>query len=138
MRASKIKLPSRRYLELIREFPLRPIRTKTEAAAATAILDRLFGQPDADPGQEDYLDVLSDLLDSYESENDADYDAEATGIQVLRSLIEEHGMSQATLAGKLGVSAPTVSLILSSERPITAEHARNLGKIFSIDPGVFI
>src|SRR5271155_924473 len=96
MSTAKMKMPSQRYLELIREFPLRPIRTKAEAAAATAILDRLFGQPDADPGQEDYVDVLSDLLDAYEGENDPDYDAEATGLQVLRSLLEEHGMTQAT------------------------------------------
>jgi hypothetical protein len=26
----------------------------------------------------------------------------------------------------------------SDKRPITAQHARNLGKIFSVDPGVFI
>jgi HTH-type transcriptional regulator / antitoxin HigA len=135
---SKLLPPTQRYLELIRQFPLRPIRTKGEAAAATAILDKLFGSPDADPGQEDYVDVLSDLLDAYEQENEPDYPKEATGIEVLRSLMEERGMNQSTLAGKLGVSAPTISLILSNERPITADHARKLGKIFSVDPGLFI
>jgi HTH-type transcriptional regulator/antitoxin HigA len=141
MSTTKIKAfnrPTRRYLELIHQFPLRPIRTKAELAAATEILDRLFGRDDADTGEADYLDVLSDLVDSYERENDPNYDSEATGLEVLRALMEERGMKQSTLAAKLGISAPAMSLILSDDRPITAEHARNLGKIFSVDPGVFI
>jgi HTH-type transcriptional regulator/antitoxin HigA len=130
--------PTRRYLELIREFPLRPIRTKAELAAATDILDRLFGRQDSDAGEADYLDVLSDLVDSYERENDPHYDSDATALEVLRAMMQEHGMKQSVLAAKLGISAPAMSLILSDERPITAGHARNLGKIFSVDPGVFI
>jgi len=137
MSTTKAKL-TERYLELIREFPLRPIRTKAELAAATRILDRLFGRDDADSGEADYVDVLSDLVDSYERDNDPNYHAEATGLEVLRSLMEEHDMKQSNLAVKLGISAPAISLIMSGDRPITADHARNLGKIFSVDPGVFI
>jgi HTH-type transcriptional regulator/antitoxin HigA len=130
--------PTMRYLELIQLFPLRPIRTKAELDAATRILDRLFGREDADAGEADYLDVLSDLVDAYERENDPNYDAHATGREVLQSLMEEHGMKQSTLAAKLGISASAMSLILSDDRPITADHARNLAKVFSVDPGVFI
>jgi len=53
-------------------------------------------------------------------------------------MMEEHRMKQSTLAAKLGISAPAMSLILSGDRPITADHARRLGKIFSLDPGIFI
>lgn len=137
MSTTKTK-PTARYLELIREFPLRPIRTKADLIAATRILDRLFGREDADSGEADYVDVLSDLVDSYERDNDPSYDSQATAIEVLRSLMEEHEMKQSTLAAKLGISAPAMSLIVSGDRPITADHARNLGKIFSVDPGVFI
>ncbi len=137
-RNKAIKRPTDRYLELIQDFPLRRIRTKAELAAATGILDRLFGNEDADAGETDYLDVLSDLVDSYERRNDPNYDADATGLEVLRALMEEHEMSQSALAAKLGISAPAMSLITSGDRPITADHARNLGKAFSVDPGVFI
>jgi HTH-type transcriptional regulator / antitoxin HigA len=130
--------PTERYLELIREFPLRPIHTKAELTAATRILDRLFGRENADSGETDYVDVLSDLVDAYERENDPNYDSDATGLEVLQSLMEEHDMKQSVLAAKLGISAPAISLIVSGGRPITADHARNLGKIFSVDPGVFI
>jgi HTH-type transcriptional regulator / antitoxin HigA len=141
MNAAKTKplnRPSSRYLELIGEFPLRRIRTKSELAAATKILDRLFGREDADAGETDYLDVLSDLVDAYERENDPHYESHATGLEVLHAMMEEHEMKQAVLAGKLGISAPAMSLILSGDRPITADHARRLGKIFSLDPGIFI
>ena len=137
-RNKALKQPTDRYLELIQKFPLRRIRTKAELSAATGILDRLFGKEDADAGEADYLDVLSDLVDSYERRNDPNYDAQATGIEVLRALMQEHEMSQTALAAKLGISAPAMSLILSGNRPITADHARTLGKIFSVDPGVFI
>ncbi len=130
--------PSARYLELIREFPLRRLRTRGELAAATKILDRLVGRENADVGETEYLDVLSDLVDAYERENDSHYESDATGIEVLRAMMEEHQMKQAVLADKLGISAPAMSLILSGDRPITADHARGLGKIFSLDPGIFI
>ncbi len=130
--------PTRRYLKLIREFPLRPIRTKAELSVATRILDRLFGRDDVDRGEADYVDVLSDLIDAYERENDPNYDSEATGVEVLRTMMEQHHMKQSVLAERLGISAPAMSLILSGERPITADHARSLGKVFSIDPGAFI
>jgi len=137
-KATRQTRPTERYLELIREFPLRPIRTKAELAAATRILDRLFGREDADSGEADYVDVLSDLVDAYERDNDPNYDSDATGLEVLHSLMEEHDMKQSVLAAKLGISAPAMSLIVSGDRPITADHARNLGKVFSVDPGVFI
>ena len=99
-RNKAIKRPTDRYLELIQDFPLRRIRTKAELAAATGILDRLFGNEDADAGETDYLDVLSDLVDSYERRNDPNYDADATGLEVLRALMEEHEMSSVRLGGK--------------------------------------
>jgi HTH-type transcriptional regulator/antitoxin HigA len=129
---------SDRYLDLIRQFPLRPIRTKSEANAATKILDRLFGQEDVDPGEADYVAVLTNLLDAYERERDPLYHSHASGLEVLRELVKQHGMKQSTLAAKLGISAPAISLILSGDRPITADHARALGKIFSVEPGAFI
>jgi HTH-type transcriptional regulator/antitoxin HigA len=129
---------SGRYLDLIRQFPLRPIRTKSEANAATKILDCLFGHEDVDPGEADYVGVLTNLLDVYEREHDRLYHSDESGLEVLRELVKQHGMKQSKLAAKLGISAPAVSLIMSGHRPITADHARALGKVFSVEPGAFI
>jgi antitoxin component HigA of HigAB toxin-antitoxin module len=128
-----------RYLELIQEFPLSPMQNKAQLKAATAIIDRLAPvADDVDHGETDYLYVLSDLVDAYEREHDPNHDSDASGIEVLRSLMQEHDMNQKTLAKKLKVSDTAVSLILCGERRITADHARSLGKIFSVDPGLFL
>ena|ERR1019366_8208502 len=128
-----------RYLELIQEFPLSPIQNKAQLEAATAIIDRLAPVADhMDHGERDYLYVLSDLVDAYERKHDPNHDSPASGIEVLSSLLQEHNMNQKTLASKLKVSDTAVSLILSGDRQITADHARSLGKIFSVDPGLFL
>jgi HTH-type transcriptional regulator/antitoxin HigA len=128
-----------RYLELIQEFPLCPIQNKAQLDIASAIIDRLAPVSDhPDSGELDYLYVLTDLVDAYEREHDLHYDPEVTVIEVLRTLMQEHDLNQRTLARKLGISDAAISLILSGERQITADHARSLGKIFSVDPGLFL
>jgi HTH-type transcriptional regulator / antitoxin HigA len=132
---SKIYTPT--YRKLIQQFPLRQIRTKKDADAATAILDKHFRDHYNDEGEEQYIFVLSTLLAEYEDKHDPVPDT-ATGLDVLRHLVEENGIRQAELSQVLGVGQSAVSMILSGDRPLTAEHARRLGKRFKIDAGVFL
>ena len=126
-----------RYRELIRAFPLRQIRTKSEAQAATRILDELFPKDLADAGEEAYVRALAVLLADYEEKREQDIGPRA-GVHALEYLMEEHGVEQAEIAKLLGISQPAVSMILRGERPITAEHARRLGKRFRVGGGVFL
>ena len=126
-----------RYDQLIREFPLRQLRSKREAQAATAILDRLFRDDYDDEGEAQYVYVLARMLEDYESRHDPTHET-ASGLDLLRCLVEENGITQADLARILGIGQPAVSMILSGNRPITADHARRLGKRFGLNPGVFL
>ena len=128
---------SSRYRQLIREFPLREIRTKKDAETATEILDRLFSDRYSDKGEAAYVFVLAKLVEDYENKYDPTPDA-ATGLDILRSLVEENSIKQNELAELLGIGQSAVSMILSGERPLTAEHARRLGKRFGLNPGTFI
>ena len=130
--------PSERYLELIAAFPLRPLRTSGDAEAATAILDKLFGRQDVDGGEADYVAVLADLLASYEEEHDAVDSDGVSGLDVLRHLVEANDMKQVELAKLLGIGPSAASMILAGTRPITADHARKLGKRFAVDAGLFL
>src|SRR6266571_2350262 len=56
------------YLDLIRRFPLRPLRTDADLDAAIAIIDALIDRPELTTPEQDYLDVLSDLVEAYETE----------------------------------------------------------------------
>ena len=128
---------SSRYRQLIREFPLREIRTKKDAETATEILDRLFSDRYSNKGEAAYVFVLAKLVEDYENKYDPTPDA-ATGLDILRSLVEENGIKQNELTQLLGIGQSAVSMILSGERPLTAEHARRLGKRFGLNPGTFI
>ena len=58
------------YLGLIHEFPLRPIRTESELDHAIGMIDSLIDRDHLESGEQDYLDVLGDLVHKYESEHD--------------------------------------------------------------------
>src|SRR5215218_5275839 len=82
-----------RYLELVRRFPLRPLRTGADLDAAVAVVDGLLDQDRRSAPEQDYLDVLGDLIGAYEAEavpirpvGDAD---------MLRFLIGNRGTTQA-------------------------------------------
>ena len=59
---------SRRFLALNRRFPSRPIRTDEDLARANAIVAGLVAREDLDAAEDDYLDVLGDLVWKYEEE----------------------------------------------------------------------
>ena len=50
-----------RYFELVKRFPLRPLRSEAELDAAIVVIDRLTDCDRLEPGEQDYLDVLGDL-----------------------------------------------------------------------------
>src|SRR5437899_6952002 len=54
------------YLDLVRQFPLRPIRSETELDRAIAMINSLLDRDQLSPAEEDYLDVLGDLVERYE------------------------------------------------------------------------
>src|SRR5579872_2385309 len=56
------------YLTLIREFPLRPIRSEADLDGAIAMIDALTDRGELRPDEQDYLDVLSKLVEEYEDE----------------------------------------------------------------------
>lgn len=56
-------------LNLIRAFPLRPIRSDAGLEHAISMINCLLDRDDLGPDDQDYLDVLGDLVEKYESEH---------------------------------------------------------------------
>ena len=52
--------------------------------------------------------------------------------KMLKQFREEQGISQATLAGMLKVSRPTISQIESGQRKISAEELLTLAKVLNV------
>jgi HTH-type transcriptional regulator/antitoxin HigA len=124
------------YLALIGRFPLRPIHTEAELDAASAIIDELTDRNDLSSSEFDYLDVLGDLVEKYEDEHvelPAVSDAE-----MLRSLMDEKGVSQADVVRGTGISKTVLSLVLNGKRSLTRDHIEVLSKYLGVNPAAFL
>lgn len=124
-----------RYLELVRRFPLRPLRTDADLDAAVAVIDSLIDQDELTAPEQDYLDVLSDLVETYEAEavpmkpvGDAD---------MLRFLIEQKGVTQVEAAKKVGIAESTISEVLAGKRKLNRLQIGKLARYFHVEPGAF-
>jgi HTH-type transcriptional regulator / antitoxin HigA len=125
-----------RYLDLVRRFPLRPLRSDADLDAAIAVIDELLDHADLTDPEQDYLDVLSDLVDAYEDEHipiapvgDAD---------MLRFLIENKDVTQSQLAAEAGIAESTISEVLSGKRKLNRTQIGKLARYFHVEPGVFV
>jgi len=136
MSATLVRETHAAYRRLRRFIPLGVLRSEKEYRKAVAILDEIIdeiGQDEAHPLAE-LAEALALFIHSYE-ETHAKI-REATGPEVLRSLMEAHRLTQSGLPeiGSQGV----VSEILSGERELNIRQIRHLAKRFGVSPAVLI
>ena len=124
-----------RYLELVRRFPLRPLRTDTDLDAAVAVLDELTDCAELSPPEQDYLDVLTDLVEAYE---DATVPMPPVpDAELLRFLVESKGVTQAQVAAGAGLAVSTVSELLAGKRKLNRGQIGKLARFFKVSPAAF-
>lgn len=123
------------YMELIRQVPLRPIRSDEELDRAVAMVDSLIDQDDLSRDEQDYLDVLSDIVERYESEEHPI--APVSDAEMLRHLIEAKGAAQADVSRATGIAESTISEVLAGKRALSRSHIGKLSRYFHVEPGVF-
>lgn len=125
------------YLRLLEQFRLRPIRNDTDLDEATALIDRLLSRREPlRPEEEDYLEVLSDLVERYEEEHEQIPGVEAR--EILRFLIEQRGLTQQAVARQTRIANSTISAVLRGQRELTRGHIERLAAYFDVEPGVFL
>ncbi|MBI5304988.1 MAG: transcriptional regulator [Chloroflexi bacterium] len=116
--------------------PLLTIRNEREYDSAVKRLNQLLDQVGANTRHPLYglLDTLGTLISAYEDEHQAM--PKASGIDVLRYLIEEHGLTQMDFPeiGSQGV----VSEVLNGKRDLNVRQIRALAKRFHLSPAVFL
>ena len=125
------------YSELIAAFPLRPIRSERQLDRAGRLAFRLASQERLGRDEQDYLDVLTQLIEVYEDEHHAIEHA-ASPRELLRFLIEENGLTLSRLAAETGIHVSTLSEILHGKRELNVQHIARLAARFRVDPGLFI
>jgi HTH-type transcriptional regulator / antitoxin HigA len=124
------------YRRLRRFVPLGVLRSEKDYRKAVAILDEIIDEIGENEGHPlaELAEALALFIHSYE-ETHAKI-PEAKGPEVLRSLMEAHGLKRSELPeiGSQGV----VSEILSGERELNIRQIRRLAKRFGVSPAVFI
>jgi HTH-type transcriptional regulator/antitoxin HigA len=124
------------YLKLVQTHPLKTIRTAAEHKAAMAVAAPMLARDRLDPDESTYLDVLTTLIEQYESKTFPV--AQSPAHERLRFMVEESGMTQAQLGKLLGIGQPATSLILSGQRGLTTDAVKRLAKHFDVSPAYFI
>jgi len=123
------------YMALIRRFPLRPIQSEAELDQATVVMNSLLDR-DRDPAEDDYLDVLSDLVERYEDKHYPIEDVSEN--EMVEFLIEQKGVTQAEAARGAGIAESTISEVLSGKRRLTRKQIEKLAAYFHVSPAVFL
>lgn len=128
------------YLELVRRFPLRPIRSREDYEEAAKILVELVGRADAGltDGESDYTDMLTRLVREYDREHARFMNEDkVTPIEALKHLMRERSMNTVAL-GKLVGGSGQASLILNGKRELSKANIRTLAAYFFVSPALFI
>ena len=112
------------------------IRNKREHNTAVKRLNELLDEIGEDEKHPLYslLDTLGTLIEAYEDEHHPIPDS--SGADVLRYLMDEHGLTQSSLPeiGSQGV----VSEILNGKRELNVRQIRLLAKRFKVSTAVFV
>src|SRR5579884_2295115 len=122
------------YFKLVRTFALTRIQDDQHLDEALQVIDRLLPSQ-RDDGAQQYLDVLTDLVEAYEEEHIEVPDASEA--DVLRALMQSHQLSQARLAKQTGIAQSTISAVLNGDRSLTKAQVSRLARLFGVSPAAF-
>lgn len=115
-----------------------PIRNERTYARMNAVMESILKEVGDDEDHElaDLLDIVSTLVAQYENTHQPEIPS-VEPREVLRFLMEQHGLRQGHLAKELGTQS-VVSEVLSGQRELNTRQVRALAKRFGVSPAVFI
>jgi HTH-type transcriptional regulator / antitoxin HigA len=136
MGANEMDKIAKRYQALCELVPLKPILRKAEYEAAIEHLNRLLDAGGANQSHPlaGLVELLGEVIHSYEKRQMPMPEAEAG--EVLRYLMDEHGLKQADLAEI--ASQGTISDILSGRRGVSKALAKKMAERFQVSAAVFL
>lgn len=123
------------YLTLVRAFPLASIRDDAHLDEAIAMMNRLTTGRALSHGEDMYLQALADLIETYENVHVRT--PPLSGVELLRFLMDEHGLQQKDVAPLFGTPS-IASEVLSGKRPLAFAHVKRLSQRFGLPVDAFI
>jgi HTH-type transcriptional regulator / antitoxin HigA len=127
------------YLQLVKRFPLVPIRSAGHLRDAFKVLDELsvIDEDRLTRGQADYLSVLTDLVEKYEDRHDPVHGVFEDGVAALEYLLDQHDMTASDLGRLLG-NRQLGSAIVRRQRQLSKEHVLKLADHFKVSTDLLL
>ena len=127
---------SEKYLDLIRSFPLRPIRTDAELRQAEKVLHALLDAESLSVPEKDYLEILGNVIEEFEEK--AHPIEDVLPREMLAGLMEAKNVTQIEVSRATGIPVSTISELLSHKRDFNVSHIEKLCAYFGVGPSAFI
>ena len=135
--AVRKRLPGR-FEDLVRMMPPQAITDDIHYRNTVEMIDRLMASGKMTKGQALYLETLVQLVQAYEASHHAINISGISGLDSLKHLLEENGMSASDLARLLSIHVSMGSKILKGDRSLTVDHLKILSARFKVSPDIFI
>jgi HTH-type transcriptional regulator / antitoxin HigA len=132
---SKSRSTPQSHAELVALFPLRPLHDELDYDNALETADALVGRANLNDDQQDYLDVLADIIQKYEAGRHP-VAGGGTPMETLSRMLEEQDMGASDLGRLLG-NRQLGSAILRGERDLSKAHIRILADYFKVSTDLF-
>jgi HTH-type transcriptional regulator/antitoxin HigA len=122
------------YGALLKEIQPEVIHTEQQNAVFIAKLEKLTSMKRVTPAQEKLIELLTVLVEKYESKH---YPVPDAGpLDIIRHLMEQHGLRQKDLIDAFGTES-IVSDVLNGKRELSKDHIMRLSARFHVSPAVF-
>jgi len=122
------------YLKRVQEFPLVPIRHDRHLNQAIKIINKLI-QANLDESEEEYLDVLTTLVEDYEEAHHIIPDADEASL--LKHLLEAKDVTLRQTAEATGVALNTLTGVQKRKATLNKHDILALSRYFHVSPSVF-
>ena len=125
------------YAEVAELDLLRPIASEKQYERVLAAIDELAARTDRSAAEDDYLLMLSWVLEKYESQHYSIDTSEISALEILKDILEESGMTGSDLGRLLG-HRELGGKILREKRQLSKKHIQILAKHFKVSPALFL
>lgn len=124
------------YADLVALHMPRPIHDRVAYDNTIEVIDAMAGHK-LNADQEDYLELLSQLVEAYETEH-LGPPPKLTGPDALKFLLKENQLTGDDLARLLEVDRSTAYKLIKGTRQLTLEHVRRLSERFKVGAELFL
>ncbi|MCE2662938.1 MAG: transcriptional regulator [Microcystis sp. M53603_WE2] len=123
-----------KYLELLKQYPPRPIHNEEDLEMMQEVINRLLDKPQLTAEEREYLNVLGALI--YEYEENQEPIPDIYGIELLKFILEERNLQKQDLLS-IFESKSTLDDILDGQQDLTTVYIQKLANFLNISPDLF-